>query len=133
MPAANDEVCLDVYRTRPILDEIANKWSVLVLTVLCSQPARFNVLKQRLEGITHKALADTLKRLERNGLVERHVLADTVPVGVLYNITPLGHSLRKPFEALYAWAMEHGPTLQQAQAKHDRRKSHLQVRKSTSQ
>jgi DNA-binding HxlR family transcriptional regulator len=77
---------------------------------------------RRLDGITHKALADTLKRLERNGLVTRTVLP-TAPIGVEYAITPLGHSLRQPFEALCAWAMAHGDAIAAAGAAHDSAKA----------
>ena len=108
----------DVLRTRPILEQIANKWSVLILTVLCARPSRFNEIMRRLDGITHKALADALKRLERNGLVQRDVLP-TAPIGVEYTITPLGHSLREPFTALYNWALTHGSQLERAQADFD--------------
>lgn len=117
---ATDEALIDARTTRPILEHIANKWSVLILTVLCTRPSRFNEIMRRLDGITHKALADALKRLERNGLVNRTVLP-TTPIGVEYTITPLGHSLREPFQALYAWALERGPELQQAQADFDKR------------
>lgn len=103
---------------RPVLDKIADKWTILILTVLCPQPARFNEIKRRLNGVTHKALADALKRLERNGLVTRTVLP-TAPIGVRYAITPLGHSLRQPFEALCAWALEHGATIDAAAAAYD--------------
>lgn len=118
--AVSAEALIDVERARPILDQIANKWSVLILTVLCTRPSRFNEIMRRLDGITHKALADALKRLERNGLIRREVLTTTTPVGVEYTITPLGHSLRQPFEALYDWAMAYGSELQQAQADYDR-------------
>ncbi len=117
---ATDEALIDARTTRPILEHIANKWSVLILTVLCTRPSRFNDIMRRLDGITHKALADALKRLERNGLVKRTVLP-TTPIGVEYTITPLGHSLREPFQALYAWALERGPELQQAQTDFDKR------------
>ena len=80
-------------RVRPVLDQIADKWAVMILTVICPKPARFNEIRRRLGCITHKSLADSLKRLERNGLVTRTVLP-TSPVGVEYAITPLGHSLR---------------------------------------
>ena len=113
-----DETRIDARATRPILEHIANKWSVLILTVLCTQPSRFNEIMRRLDGITHKALADALKRLERNGLVRRTVLP-TTPVGVEYTITPLGRSLQQPFEALYAWALAHGPEVEKAQAAFD--------------
>lgn len=94
----------DMAQVRPVLEKIADKWTIMILTVLCPRPSRFNEIKRRLDGITHKALADALKRLERNGLVTRTVLP-TAPIGVEYAITPLGHSLREPFEALCAWAL----------------------------
>jgi len=108
----------DMARLRPVLDKIADKWTIMILTVLCPKPSRFNEIKRRLDGITHKALADTLKRLERNGLVTRTVLP-TAPIGVEYAITPLGHSLRQPFEALCAWALNYGDVLKEANAAHD--------------
>jgi DNA-binding HxlR family transcriptional regulator len=116
--AAGGVMC-DVLRTRPILEQIANKWSVLILTVLCAGPTRFNELKRRLDGITHKALADALKRLERSGLIRREVLP-TTPVGVEYSLTPLGQSLWQPINALYDWALTHGPEMEYAQTEFDR-------------
>ncbi len=109
---------LDVTATRPILDHIANKWTVLILSVLCTQPARFNDLKRRLHGITHKSLSEALKRLERNGLISRRVLP-TQPIGVEYTITPLGCSLREPFAALYNWALANGAAMAEAQRSYD--------------
>ncbi|MES4615378.1 MAG: winged helix-turn-helix transcriptional regulator [Ewingella sp.] len=108
----------DVGKTRPILENITNKWSILILTVLCTQPTRFNELRRRLEGITHKALSDALKRLERNGLVNRKVLP-TSPVSVEYSLTPLAKTLQEPFVALYQWALEHGAEMEQAQESYD--------------
>jgi len=105
---------------RPVLDKIADKWTILILTVLCPRPSRFNAIKRRLNGITHKALADALKRLERNGLVTRTVLPTTTPIGVEYAITPLGHSLRQPFEALCAWALENAEAVRDASESYDR-------------
>lgn len=102
----SEQALVNMTHVRPVLDKIADKWTILILTVLCPKPARFNEVKRRLGGITHKALADALKRLERNGLVTRTVLP-TAPIGVEYAITPLGHSLRQPFEALCAWALAH--------------------------
>lgn len=112
------ELPLDVIATRPILEHIANKWTVLILSVLCTQPARFNDLKRRLDGITHKALSEALKRLERNGLVSRKVLP-TQPIGVEYTITDLGCSLREPFAALYNWSLANGPAMERAQRAYD--------------
>ncbi|WKZ94861.1 helix-turn-helix domain-containing protein (plasmid) [Chimaeribacter arupi] len=108
----------DVGKTRPVLENITNKWSILILTVLCTEPARFNELRRRLDGITHKALSDALKRLERNGLVHRKVLP-TSPVSVEYSLTPLAKTLQEPFIALYEWALKYGPEMEQAQARYD--------------
>ncbi|AMO49525.1 HxlR family transcriptional regulator [Enterobacter sp. FY-07] len=108
----------NVGKTRWVLEHITNKWSIMILTVLCTEPARFNEIRRRLDGITHKALADALKRLERNGLVRREVLP-TSPVGVEYSITPLAQTLQQPFMALNDWALEYGPALERAQAAYD--------------
>lgn len=118
MPKNDDKPLIDIGKTRPVLENITNKWSILILTVLCTQPSRFNEIRRRLDGITHKALADALKRLERNGLVNRKVLP-TSPVSVEYSITPLAQTLQQPFMALASWAMEYGPEMERAQAAYD--------------
>jgi len=122
LDAAAECALTNMARVRPVLDKIADKWTILILTVLCPRPSRFNAIKRRLDGITHKALADALKRLERNGLVTRTVL-QTAPIGVEYAITPLGHSLRQPFEALCAWALDHGAAIEVANHEHDSTKA----------
>lgn len=111
-------VLAEINSTRPVLEQIANKWSVLILAVLCEQPSRFNAIKRRLDPITHKALTEALRRLERNGLVNRKVLA-TSPVAVEYSITPLGLTLQEPFETLIRWAQRHGGELMAALATHE--------------
>jgi len=110
----------EISGTRPVLEQIANKWSVLILTVLCSQPARFNAIKRRLDPITHKALTEALRRLERNGLVHRRVIPSS-QVAVEYSITSLGLSLQDPFAALVVWAARHGDLIEQAQLAYDGR------------
>lgn len=110
----------EISATRPVLEQVANKWSVLILTVLCSQPSRFNAIKRRLDPITHKALTEALRRLERNGLVHRRVIPSS-QVAVEYSITPLGRSLQQPFTALVAWAYEHGNGIEEAQLAYDAR------------
>lgn len=104
-----------------VLDQVANKWSVMILTVVCEQPARFNAIQRRLGGITHKALTQALRRLERNGLVARRVIAGS-PVGVEYSITPLGRTLQAPFSALRDWTDAHAAEVTRAQAAYDLRK-----------
>ena len=91
---------------RVLFEQIADKWSMMILTVLDRGPLRFNVIKRRLEGVTQKALTQTLRRLERNGFIERRVLTGS-PVAVEYEITPLGRTLQKPLKALYAWTADH--------------------------
>lgn len=108
----------EINSTRVVLEQIANKWSVLILAVLCTQPSRFNAIKRRLDPITHKALTEALRRLERNGLVHRRVIASS-QVAVEYSITPLGCSLQDPFMALIAWSNAHGDILAQAQEAYD--------------
>lgn len=119
MPEIHNNCLKDIGKTRPVLENITNKWSILILTVLCTEPCRFNEIRRRLNGITHKALADALKRLERNGLVNRQVLP-TSPVSVEYSITPLAQSLQQPFVALTNWALEFGPAMELAQVEYDR-------------
>ena len=92
--------------SRLLFDQIADKWSMMVLTVLNDGPLRFNTVKRQLEGVTQKALTQCLRRLERNGLVARHV-RPVSPVAVEYELTPLGHTVLPPFRALYRWTMEH--------------------------
>lgn len=91
--------------SREILDQIADKWSMLVMQVL-TEPHRFNAIKRRLDGVTQRVLTQTLRKLERNGMVTRRILS-TSPPGVEYALTPLGQSLQRPFGALYAWTVEH--------------------------
>lgn len=116
--ALSDDFFAEARTTRLILNQIADKWSVMILTILCSGPARFNAIKKRLDGITHKALTEALRRLERNGLLTRKVLS-TSPVAVEYSITDLGHSLREPFSALYEWSLEHSSEVIEAQQRYD--------------
>jgi len=106
--------------SRLLFDQIADKWSMMVLTVLDGGPQRFNAIKRRLEGVTQKALTQCLRRLERNGLVERRVIP-LWPVAVEYSITPLGRTLQPPFRAMYAWTVASLPAVEQARRAFDQR------------
>ncbi len=105
--------------SRPILDQIADKWSMMVMAVL-EEPRRFNEIKRRLDGVTQRVLTQTLRRLERNGMVERRVLP-TSPVGVEYSLTPMGRSLQEPFGRLYDWTVDHAAEIQARQSDYDGR------------
>ncbi|MBN3724891.1 winged helix-turn-helix transcriptional regulator [Burkholderia sp. Ac-20379] len=120
MDAKTRDPLAEIDATRIVLEQIANKWSVLILAVLCTEPSRFNAIKRRLDPITHKALTEALRRLERNGLVNRRVIASS-PVAVEYSITPLGRTLQEPFVALIAWANRHGGRIEDAQLDFDRK------------
>lgn len=95
--------------SRFLLDQIADKWSVLILAALCEKPLRFNELKRCLDGITQKALTQALRRLERNGILARRVIPSSQV------------AVEHPFNALYLWTLDHLAAVVQAQADFDSR------------
>ena len=104
--------------TRLLLDRIGDKWTVLVLGLVCDEPQRFNRLRRGVEGLTQKMLSQTLKALERDGLVTRTVLP-TTPVSVEYAVTPLGRTLGATLDGLTRWAREHIGEVASAQRRYD--------------
>lgn len=105
--------------SRVILDQIADKWSMMVLAVL-REPRRFNAIKRRLDGVTQRVLTQTLRKLERNGMVTRRVLEGRV-LGVEYALTPLGRSLQEPFSILFDWTVKNMERIQDYQRSYDAR------------
>jgi DNA-binding HxlR family transcriptional regulator len=103
---------------RLLLDQIADKWSILIIAALKGGPLRFNMIKRSLEGITQKALTQSLRRLERNGIVARRVIPVS-PLAVEYRITPLGHTLDEPFRALHVWTQDYLTQVEQARLAFD--------------
>lgn len=106
--------------TRQLLDRIGDKWSVLILLLLGEEEMRFNRLKRRIDGVSQKMLSQTLRSLERDGLVTRHAVA-TVPVTVSYRITPLGRDLTASLRLMIDWAETRMPEVTDAQARFDAR------------
>lgn len=104
--------------TRQLLDRIGDKWSVLVLLLLGDAELRFSRIKQRIDGVSQKMLSQTLRALERDGLVTRHALA-TVPVTVSYRITPLGRDLLDALQRMIDWAETRMPDVAAAQRRYD--------------
>lgn len=104
--------------TRVVLDRIADKWTVLVLGLLSARPMRFNQLRREIDGLTQKMASQTLKGLERDGLVKRKVIA-TVPVAVEYSMTPLGSTLCATVEELQRWARDHIGEVDSARRRYD--------------
>lgn len=103
---------------RELLDQVLDKWSLSVLNLLCVQPRRFNDLRRAIPPVTQKSLTATLRKLERNGIVERTLLSSR-PVAVEYRMTPLGRTLRGPIEVLVGWAEQHMPEIDAARQRFD--------------
>lgn len=110
-PNVLDQNC----ESRLAVDRLANKWLILVVYALVDGPMRHGALRRAITGISQKMLTQTLRRMERDGLVERRVVTD-IPPHVEYALTPLGLTLTEPLVAICRWAMEHVPELQRARA-----------------
>lgn len=92
--------------TQQILDIIADKWSVIVLYCLAYHSRRYNEIQRRIEGISQKVLTQTLRKLERHGLIERKVLSE-MPLSIEYSLTSLGETLIDPLLAIASWSRKH--------------------------
>jgi len=92
--------------SRTSLARIANKWTAMIVSALSGGRLRFSDLRSTVDGISGKVLTNTLRDLERDGLVSRTVYAE-VPPRVEYELTTLGHTLHAPLRALNRWAEEH--------------------------
>ena len=92
--------------TRHIMDLIGDRWTVLIVCALSDGTARFSELRRRIEGISQKMLTQTLRVLERDGIVRRTVYPE-VPVRVEYSLTEAGLTLRAPLRALQEWSIAH--------------------------
>lgn len=92
--------------SRQLLDRISDKWVVLAMAALSDGARRYSELSRRLAGVSQKMLTQTLRTLERDGLVQRTV-TPAVPVRVDYELTGLGRSLLAAIQPLKRWAEEH--------------------------
>ncbi len=115
---------VDVYAkdcpSRQVLDRIGDTWSVLILLTLTDGPRRYSELQAKVEGISPKMLTQTLRALERDGLITRTVFA-VVPPRVDYELTKLGSSLHDLLESLESWAETHIGDVVAARADYDER------------
>ena len=105
--------------TRLVLDRIGDKWAVLVLISLERGTMRFNELRRAIENVSQKMLSQTLKSLERDGLIRRKAYP-TVPVTVEYGLTDLGRTLAATVDTLRLWAETHIEAVEAAQWRYDR-------------
>jgi DNA-binding HxlR family transcriptional regulator len=123
-----DDDCWDAFQwdsredceVRQILDRIADKWSLLVISLLEERTLRFNELRREIDGISQRMLTVTLRQLERDGLVCRTVYP-VVPPRVEYCLSPLGATLLGTIQALVVWTETHQPEIAQARAEFDAR------------
>jgi DNA-binding HxlR family transcriptional regulator len=104
--------------TRRALDRIGDKWSVLIVGLLAQRTHRFAELRRSIEGISQKMLTQTLRSLERDGLLTRTIYPE-VPPRVEYSLTPLGRTLVEPIQAVVAWAETHITQVEAAQRKYE--------------
>jgi DNA-binding HxlR family transcriptional regulator len=123
---AEARVAFDAYLascpSRQLLDVISDKWMTLVVSALADGPRRYGQLAGRLAGVSQKMLTQTLRSLERDGMVTRTVTA-AVPVRVDYELTPLGHSLLPLLSRVKEWAETHIPEVAAAREEYDRRRA----------
>lgn len=103
--------------SRESLARIANKWAAMIVISLHEQPMRFTELHTRVDGITKKVLTDTLRALERDGMIE-HTISGPDSRAV-YALTPLGRTLHEPLLALQTWAEAHVDEVLAAQEEYD--------------
>ncbi|TCM33176.1 HxlR family transcriptional regulator [Novosphingobium sp. ST904] len=103
---------------RDVLDRIGDKWSSLLIIALVGGPRRFNALRKAVPDISKRMLTQTLRDLERDGLIERQVFP-TKPPSVEYRLAPLGVSLLDPLGILIAWADERHGDIRIARQKFD--------------
>ena len=102
---------------RDVLDRLGDRWTLLVLMELQEGTLRFSALKKRIEDISQRMLAQTLRQLEFDGLVSRK-LYPTIPPKVEYTLTPLGLSMLKPVGGLIEWASENHDAVRAARARY---------------
>lgn len=117
--AATENQTTGICPVRNVLDRIGDKWSMLLVMTLASGPRRFNQLHREIPDISQKMLTQTLRDLQRDGLVARQVF-DTKPPSVEYQLTGLGQSLIVPFGHLIEWANASIPGIETARRSFDR-------------
>jgi DNA-binding HxlR family transcriptional regulator len=108
--------------SRQVLARISDKWVTLILVALAGGPLRYSDLGRIITGVSQKMLTQTLRTLERDGLVARAVTA-SVPVRVDYQLTPLGDSLMPAVNAVKSWAEEHISEIETSRAAYDQQVS----------
>ncbi|MGJ5620167.1 winged helix-turn-helix transcriptional regulator [Sulfitobacter sp. MF3-043] len=109
---------LDLCPIRTVLAQIGDKWSLLVILMLRDGEYRFSAIQRAIPDISQRMLTQTLRKLERDGLVRRTV-TPSIPPRVDYAITDLGQSLFAPIGAMAQWAVEKQPEIVKARSVYD--------------
>lgn len=104
--------------SRQVLDRVGDRWSVLVVGALTQGPQRFSELAKTVDGVSQKMLTQTLRGLERDGLVARTIFAQ-IPPRVEYELTASGRSLSEPMLALEEWTKANMPRIVTAREAYD--------------
>lgn len=107
---------------RSVLDRVGDKWSFLLILKLAERPHRFGELRRGVDDISQRMLTQTLRRLQRDGLIDRTVYP-TTPPSVEYALTDLGQTLLGPMQGLVNWADSQKPKIDQAREEYDREAS----------
>ena len=119
---SGENVKIEGCPVRNVLDRVSDKWSLLLLLVLMDEPRRFLGLRREVPDISQRMLTQTLRQLERDGLVSRTVVP-TVPVSVTYALTELGRSFMVATQEMIAWAKEAYPRIAEARQHYDAREA----------
>jgi DNA-binding HxlR family transcriptional regulator len=104
--------------TQQVLDRVASKWTMLVILALGDDRLHYSQLQRRVRGVTKKMLTQTLRALERDGLVCRRVY-DTVPLQTEYELTSLGHGLADVVSVVRGWAYQNVEDITRARSGYD--------------
>ena len=105
--------------SRTVMRHLTDRWTPLIVAALSEQPiARFGELKAMIQGVSPKVLAQTLRSMERDGLIERRVTA-SIPPRVDYELTALGTTLIEPMTALRHWAQDNMQAVLEARERYD--------------
>jgi DNA-binding HxlR family transcriptional regulator len=103
---------------RDVIDHLGDKWSTLLIMVLAQGPQRFNAIKRAVPDISQRMLTQTLRDLQRDGLITRHVFP-TQPPSVEYRLSEMGQSLLEPLSVLVAWAEGNHAAIREARTVYD--------------
>lgn len=110
----------DLCPVRDVLGRLGDRWTTLIVIALETRPHRFSEIQRAVPDISKRMLTQTLRDLERDGLITRHVFP-TKPPSVEYRLSPIGHSLLGPLDHLVSWADETHAAIKEARSNYDER------------